>query len=97
MLPYSRTYHARSIPWFAELTKLCRDKERADDEARVARLYKDIHSGALRRKRGAGGLDLDDDDDEDEAAARRRAAKQREFARMRLALLADEKLERIGK
>lgn len=51
----------------------------------------------MRRKRGAGGLDLDDDDDEDEAAARRRAAKQREFARMRLALLADEKLERIGK
>lgn len=61
----------------------------------MAKLYKDIHNGAFRRKRGAG-LDFDDSDDEDEAAARRRAAKQREFAKMRRALLADEKLEKIG-
>ena len=42
-------------------------------------------------------MDFFDSDDEDEAAARRRATKQREFARMRKALLADEKLGKIGK
>lgn len=75
----------------------CSDKEREDDEKRVEKLYKDIANGGLRRKRGAERGDLWDSDDEDEAAARRRAAKQREFARMRKALLADEKIGKIGK
>ncbi|KAB8342867.1 hypothetical protein FH972_022464 [Carpinus fangiana] len=71
------------------------DKERADDEKRVEKLFKDIANGGLRRKRGAD-LELWDSDDEDEAAKRRRAMKQREFARMRRALLADEKLGKIA-
>jgi mediator of replication checkpoint protein 1 len=48
----------------------------------------------LRRKRGAGGFDdLDDDDDE---LAERRRRKQEEFARMRRALLEDEKIGKIA-
>lgn len=71
------------------------DKERADDEMLLERLYKDINNGGFRRKRGAD-LDLFDSDDEEETIARRRAAKQREFAKMRRALLADEKIGKIG-
>ena len=49
-------------------------------------MYKDINSGALRRKRGAGANfdDLDDSDDDHQA---RQARKRRDFARMRKALL----------
>lgn len=71
------------------------DKARIDDEKQVEKLYNDIANGGIRRKRGAE-LDLFDSDDEDEIAARRRAAKQREFAKMRKAMLADEKLGKIG-
>jgi len=77
------------------VAKFHADKERADDEKRVERLFKDIANGGLRRKRGAE-MELWESDDEDEAMARRRAAKQREFAKMRKALLADEKLGKIG-
>jgi len=72
------------------------DEERKEDEKRVEKLYKDIANGGLRRKRGADQGDLWDSDDEDEAAVRRRAAKQKEFAKMRKALLADEKIGKIG-
>jgi len=77
------------------VAKFHADKERAEDEKRVERLFKDIANGGLRRKRGAE-MELWESDDEDEAMARRRAAKQREFAKMRKALLADEKLGKIG-
>lgn len=73
----------------------CSAQKLADDEKETSKLYKDITTGGLRRKRGAG-VDLLDSDDEDEAIARRRAAKQREFAKMRKALLADEKIGKIG-
>lgn len=64
------------------------------DEKQVSKLLKDITTGALRRRRGAGNdLDLDDSDDERMA---RRKAKQREFAKMRKALLADEKVSEIA-
>lgn len=53
-------------------------------------MLKDITSGALRRRRGADD-DFDLDDSDDERIARRRA-KQREFAKMRRALLADDKI-----
>ena len=46
----------------------------------------------LRRKRGAD-YDLSDSDDEGEARRRR---KQREFAKMRKALLEDEEIGKIG-
>ena len=55
---------------------------------------KDITTGALRRKRGAGD-DLDISDEED-AFARRREAKRREFARMRRELLKDEAVGKIA-
>ncbi|KAI9655233.1 MAG: hypothetical protein M1831_004943 [Alyxoria varia] len=71
------------------------NKERVDDEKLLERLYKDINNGGFRRKRGAD-MDLLESDDEEEAASRRRAAKQREFAKMRKALLADEKIGKIA-
>lgn len=64
------------------------------DEKQVSKLLKDITTGALRRRRGADD-DLDLDDSDDEHMARRRA-KQREFAKMRKALLADEKVNEIA-
>jgi mediator of replication checkpoint protein 1 len=70
------------------------DKERQDDEKRINKLYKDVTTGMLRRKRGA---DLDDLDDPDDEAAERRRRKQEEFARMRKALREDEKIGKLGK
>lgn len=73
---------------------MSRDKERVSDEAAVTKLYKDLTTGALRRKRGAGSdLDLSDSDDDKEA---QRRAKRREFQRMRQAMFADEKLGKIA-
>ncbi|KAL5360262.1 MRC1-like domain-containing protein [Aspergillus floccosus] len=68
--------------------------QRNADEKQVAKLLKDITTGALRRRKGAGD-DFDLDDSDDELLARRRE-KQREFARMRRALLADEKIGEIA-
>lgn len=50
-------------------------------------------NGALRRKRGA---DFDLSDDDDDRAQERRRRKQREFAKMRKALLADENIGKIA-
>jgi mediator of replication checkpoint protein 1 len=77
-----------------ELAKFFADRDRADDEKRIDRLYKDITTGALRRKRGVGVDELSDDSD-DEAAERRRR-KQAEFRKMRQALLLDENVGKIG-
>ncbi|KAE8152233.1 MRC1-like domain-containing protein [Aspergillus avenaceus] len=68
--------------------------QRNTDEKQVAKLLKDITTGALRRRRAAGD-DYDLDDSDDEYLARRRE-KQREFARMRKALMADEKIGEIA-
>ncbi|KAE8356599.1 MRC1-like domain-containing protein [Aspergillus coremiiformis] len=68
--------------------------QRNADEKQVAKLLKDITTGALRRRRG-GGDEFDLDDSDDELLARRRE-KQREFARMRKALMADEKIGEIA-
>lgn len=70
-----------------------RDRDRVEDEKRIEKLYRDIANGGLRRRRGA---DFDLSDSEDEAAERRRKAKQREFAKMRKALLEDENIEKIA-
>ncbi|CRG91112.1 Muscle M-line assembly protein unc-89 [Talaromyces islandicus] len=77
-----------------ELAALNANHQRAMDEKQVSKLLKDITTGALRRRRG-GDDDLDLDDSDDERMARRRA-KQREFAKMRQALLADEKVNEIA-
>ncbi|EAW11596.1 uncharacterized protein ACLA_092940 [Aspergillus clavatus NRRL 1] len=68
--------------------------QRNADEKQVAKLLKDITTGALRRRRN-GDDEFDLDDSDDELLARRRQ-KQREFARMRKALLADEKIGEIA-
>ena len=71
---------------------LNRDRERVQDEKEIERLYKDITSGMMRRKRGAD-YDLSDSDDGGEA---RRRMKRKEFAKMRKALLADERIGKIA-
>ncbi|KAJ5416341.1 hypothetical protein N7491_011376 [Penicillium cf. griseofulvum] len=76
------------------LARLNAARHRDDDAKQVEKLMRDITTGALRRRRGADD-DLDLDDPEDELLARRRE-KQREFARMRRALLADEKVNEIA-
>ncbi|CAG7963719.1 unnamed protein product [Penicillium salamii] len=68
--------------------------DRNRDEKDVANLMRDITTGALRRRKNADD-DLDLDDSDDEHLARRRE-KQREFAKMRRALLADEKIGEIA-
>lgn len=78
----------------ATLAKLHADRERAADEAAVNKMMKDIATGALRRKRGAGD-DLDLSDEED-ARTRRREAKRREFAKMKRELLKDEAVSKIA-
>ncbi|KAL4906644.1 MRC1-like domain-containing protein [Aspergillus multicolor] len=68
--------------------------QRNADEKDVAKLLKDITTGALRRRRNKDDeFDLDDSDDEFLA---RRRQKQREFARMRNALLADGKVGELA-
>lgn len=68
--------------------------DRNRDEKDVAKLMRDITTGALRRRKNADD-DLDLDDSDDEHLARRRE-KQREFAKMRRALLADEKIGELA-
>ncbi|TID12825.1 hypothetical protein E2P81_ATG09774 [Venturia nashicola] len=76
------------------LAKFYADRDRAEDEKRIDKLYKDITTGGLRRKRGT---DLDDlGDDSDDEAQERRRRKQREFAKMRKALLEDENIGKIA-
>lgn len=80
------------IPCADVHSNLLRNNERARDEKDIAKLYKDINSGMLRRKRGAE-FDLSDSDDDAEARQRR---KRREFAKMRKALLENENVGKIA-
>lgn len=57
------------------------------------KLFKDITTGMLRRKRGAGEFDLDEEDDGGEA---RRRMKRRQFAKMQKALFADERISKVA-
>lgn len=68
------------------------DKERAKDSKDVEKLFKNITNGMLRRKRG-GDYSLSDSEDDGEA---RRNQKRKEFARMRKALLEDERIGKIA-
>ncbi|PTD03083.1 hypothetical protein FCULG_00009783 [Fusarium culmorum] len=76
----------------AKLAAFYADRERAEDAKQVDKLFKDITTGMLRRKRGAG-YDLDDSDDDGEA---RRKMKRRQFAKMQQALFADERVKKIA-
>ncbi|EEP81271.1 predicted protein [Uncinocarpus reesii 1704] len=78
-----------------ELAALNADHARQKDEGEVNKLLRDITTGALRRKRGMGD-DFDLSDSDDERIAARRRAKQREFAKMRKALLADENITKLA-
>ncbi|KAH7420014.1 MRC1-like domain-containing protein [Cadophora sp. MPI-SDFR-AT-0126] len=75
-----------------KLAAIHADRERVNDEKQIEKLYKDITNGMLRRKRGAD-YDLSDSDDGGEARQRR---KRKEFAKMRKALLADERIGKIA-
>ncbi|CAH0059115.1 unnamed protein product [Clonostachys solani] len=68
------------------------DQARASDEKQVEKLFKDITSGMLRRKRGAD-YDLSDSDDGGEA---RRKMKRRQFAKMQKALFTDERVKKMA-
>ncbi|CVL11436.1 related to URK1 [Fusarium proliferatum] len=76
----------------AKLAALYAAREQAEDEKQVEKLFKDITTGMLRRKRGAG-YDLDDSDDDGEA---RRRMKRRQFAKMQKALFSDERVKKIA-
>ncbi|KAI6709894.1 hypothetical protein JHW43_007568 [Diplocarpon mali] len=76
----------------SKLAAFFADRERTSDEKQVEKLYRDITNGTLRRKRGAD-FDLSDSDDGGDAKQRR---KRKEFAKMRKALLADEKIGKIA-
>ncbi|KAK5108325.1 hypothetical protein LTR62_008421 [Meristemomyces frigidus] len=72
-----------------QLAQLFAENQRQKEEEETSKLYKDLTTGALRRKQaGAWGLD----EDEDEVATRRRQMRQREEARKRKLLLQDDKI-----
>ncbi|KAF2726235.1 hypothetical protein K431DRAFT_4621 [Polychaeton citri CBS 116435] len=67
------------------------DRERIRMEQETNKLFKDLTSGALRR-RGVAGGDWELEEAEDEVASRRRQIRLREEARKRKLLLQDESL-----
>ncbi|KAK1756882.1 mediator of replication checkpoint protein 1 [Echria macrotheca] len=68
------------------------DRERASDEKQVNKLFHDLTTGALRRKRGGDWDDLDEDD----GGEARRRLKRRQFAKMQRALMADERISKVA-
>ncbi|QIW94559.1 hypothetical protein AMS68_000077 [Peltaster fructicola] len=73
-----------------DMQKFYADRQRAADEEATSKLFKDITTGALRRRQGVG---WELDEDEDELAARRRQIRQREEARKRRLLLQDDNVK----
>ncbi|ATY65446.1 DNA replication checkpoint mediator [Cordyceps militaris] len=76
----------------SKLAAFYADRARAEDEQQVEKLFKDITTGMLRRKRGAD-YDLSDSDDDGEA---RRRMKRRQFAKMQKALYSDERVKKMA-
>ncbi|KAF2973352.1 hypothetical protein GQX73_g218 [Xylaria multiplex] len=80
----------------AKLAGLFADRERAADAAQVDKLFRDITTGMLRkRRRGGDGHDFDLSDSDDGGEARRRMKRQ-QFAKMQKALFADERIGKIA-
>ncbi|XXH03903.1 hypothetical protein Hte_010311 [Hypoxylon texense] len=80
----------------AKLAGFFADRERAADAAQVDKLFRDITTGMLRkRRRGDGNNDFDLSDSDDGGEARRRM-KRRQFAKMQKALFADERIGKIA-
>lgn len=73
-----------------ELAKLYAQRQRVAEEEATNKLFKDLTTGALRRRQGAG---WELDEDEEDVIARRRQMKQREEARKRKLLLQDENVK----
>lgn len=67
-------------------------KDLENDEKLVNTLMNDINNGGLRRKRGAGLLDMDDSEDEEEGVARHKARQ----ALMRARLLESQNLTSLA-
>lgn len=76
-----------------KLAALYANRERASDEKQVEKLFHDITTGMLRRKRAGNWDDLSDSDDGGEA---RRRMKRRQFAKMQRALMADERISKVA-
>ncbi|ORY86366.1 MRC1-like domain-domain-containing protein [Protomyces lactucae-debilis] len=66
----------------AELAAMYAAKDLELDEQLVTNLMNDINNGGLRKKRGAGLLDMDDSEDEEEETARHKARQQLRRAQM---------------
>ncbi|KAH9892300.1 MRC1-like domain-containing protein [Xylariomycetidae sp. FL2044] len=80
----------------AKLAGFFADRERAADAAQVDKLFRDITTGMLRkRRRGGDGNDFDLSDSDDGGEAKRRM-KRRQFAKMQKALFADERIGKIA-
>ncbi|RYP15464.1 hypothetical protein DL765_005671 [Monosporascus sp. GIB2] len=80
----------------AKLAGFFADRERAADAAHVDKLFRDITTGMLRkRRRGGDGNDFDLSDSDDGGEAKRRM-KRRQFAKMQKALFADERIGKIA-
>ncbi|EAQ85772.1 hypothetical protein CHGG_07025 [Chaetomium globosum CBS 148.51] len=69
------------------------ERDRADDEKQVEKLFHDVTTGQLRRKRNGNWDDLSDSDDGGEA---RRRMKRRQFAKMQRTLYADERISKVA-
>ncbi|KAI0394082.1 hypothetical protein F5Y17DRAFT_429369 [Xylariaceae sp. FL0594] len=79
-----------------KLAGLFADREREADAAQVDKLFRDITTGMLRkRRRGGDGHDFDLSDSDDGGEARRRLKRQK-FAKMQKALFADERIGKIA-
>ncbi|KAI1778161.1 MRC1-like domain-containing protein [Hypoxylon cercidicola] len=79
----------------AKLAGFFADRERAADAAQVDKLFRDITTGMLRKRRRGGNNDFDLSDSDDGGEARRRM-KRRQFAKMQKALFADERIGKIA-
>ncbi|KAI2640130.1 hypothetical protein GGS21DRAFT_400320 [Xylaria nigripes] len=80
----------------AKLASVFGDRDRAADAAQVDKLFRDITTGMLRkRRRGGDGHEFDLSDSDDGGEARRRM-KRRQFAKMQKALFADERIGKIA-
>ncbi|RDA93656.1 hypothetical protein CP533_4860 [Ophiocordyceps camponoti-saundersi (nom. inval.)] len=78
----------------SKLAAFYADRARAEDEKQVEKLFKDITTGMLRRKRGTG-YNLDDSDSSDSGTAARKM-KRRRFEKMQKTLYADERVRKIA-